>query len=216
MGSHTGRPTCDGVGYVTDDAAHEPLPAPVHQVSQMGSPSLGDPPEPSPSGTTDNGGSSRHTKEMGTLRHSDSIVIKRSQEELYDMVADVTRTGEWSPVCMACWWDEGEGPHVGAKFTGRNERPERAWETRSEVVTADRGRHSPGWWLSPRPASMGDPSVAVDGGTEVTETWELPPKGSAFFEKMFGDETAKEIAMRGQAGEWHRATLAAIKNVAEA
>ena len=77
---------------------------------------------------------------MDTLRHSGSIVIERSPEELYDMVADVTRMGEWSPVCTACWWDEGDGPHVGAKFTGRNERRERTWETRSEVVTADRGR----------------------------------------------------------------------------
>ena len=36
----------------------------------------------------------------------------------------------------------------------------------------------------------------MDGGTEVTETWELPPEGSAFFEKMFGDDAAKEIGMR--------------------
>jgi hypothetical protein len=25
------------------------------------------------------------------------------------MVADVTRVGEWSPMCTACWWDEGDG-----------------------------------------------------------------------------------------------------------
>ena len=77
---------------------------------------------------------------MDTLTHSESIVIGCSAQTLYDMVADVTRIGEWSPVCRTCWWDEGDGPRVGAWFTGRNELPERTWETRSEVVVADRGR----------------------------------------------------------------------------
>jgi hypothetical protein len=172
----------------------------------------------SSSGATDNPDSSRHTDEMDTLRHSGSIVIKRSPEELYDMVADVTRVGEWSPVCTACWWDEGDGPHVGAKFTGRNERPERTWETRSEVVTAERGREF-AWVVAEPPtrARWGYSFMAIDGGTEVTETWELPPEGSAFFEKMFGDNAAKEIGMRSvAANDGIGATLAAIKGVAEA
>jgi hypothetical protein len=155
---------------------------------------------------------------MDMLRHSGSIVIKRSPEDLYDMVADVTRTGEWSPVCTACWWDEGDGPHVGAHFTGRNERPERTWETRAEVVTADRGREF-AWVVAQPPtrARWGYAFAAVVGGTEVTETWELPPEGSAFFEKMFGDDAAKEIGMRSDAANVGiGATLAAIKRVAEA
>ena len=39
-----------------------------------------------------------------------------------------------------CWWDEGDGPRVGAYFTGRNETPGRTWETRSQVIAAERGR----------------------------------------------------------------------------
>ena len=134
------------------------------------------------------------------------------------MVADVTRMGEWSPVCKACWWDEGGGPHVGARFTGRNERPERTWETRSEVVTADRGREF-AWVVAEPPtrARWGYSFVAVDGGTKVTEIWELPPEGAAFFEKMFGDDAAKEIGMRSDAAKKGiGATLAAIKGAAEA
>jgi hypothetical protein len=172
----------------------------------------------SPSSATDKPGSARHTDQMDTFRRSGSIVIKRSPKELYDMVADVTRMGEWSPVCTACWWDEGDGPHVGAKFTGRNERPERTWETRSEVVMADHGREF-AWIVAEPPtrARWGYSFVAVDGGTEVIETWELPPEGSAFFEEMFGDDAAKEIAMRSDAAEnGIGATLAAIKGVAEA
>ena len=66
-----------------------------------------------------------------------SIVIACTPEDLYELVSDVTRMGGWSPVCKACWWDEGAGPRVGAVFTGRNELPERTWETRSEVVAGE-------------------------------------------------------------------------------
>jgi hypothetical protein len=154
---------------------------------------------------------------METLRHSSSIIIDRAPEELYDMVADVTRMGEWSPVCKACWWDEGDGPQVGAKFVGRNERPERTWETRSEVVAADRG-HVFAFEVvePPTHARWSYGFVAVDGGTELTEGWEFPPEGSAFFESRFGVEAEKEIARRVDgAKSGIDATLRAIKDAAE-
>ncbi len=68
------------------------------------------------------------------------------------MVADVTRMGEWSPVCKACWWEEGDGPAEGAWFTGRNELPDRTWETRSLVVAADRGTEFAFQVTAPGPA----------------------------------------------------------------
>ena len=70
----------------------------------------------------------------------DSIHVAAPPDAVYELVSDVTRMGEWSPICRACWWDEGAGPHVGAWFTGRNETPERTWETRCQVVAADPGR----------------------------------------------------------------------------
>ena len=63
------------------------------------------------------------------LQYSESVVVARSPEDLYDMVSDVTRMGEWSPVCKACWWEDGGEARTGAWFTGRNELPERTWET---------------------------------------------------------------------------------------
>jgi hypothetical protein len=103
-------------------------------------------------------------------------------------------------------------------FTGWNERPERTWETRSEVVAAERGREFA--WVVAQPPTRARWSYwfsPVEGGTELTETWELPPEGSAFFQEMFGDEAAKEIAARRDAAESGiGATLAAIKATAEA
>jgi Polyketide cyclase / dehydrase and lipid transport len=146
---------------------------------------------------------------------SGSIVIERSPEELYELVSDVTRMGAWSPVCKACWWDEGDGPRVGAMFTGRNELPERTWETRSEVVAADPGREF-AWVVTVTGTRWGYTFEAVEGGTEVTESWDFPPEAVAMFHERFGDGAEAQIAERSNlAATGIPATLQAIKATAE-
>jgi len=153
---------------------------------------------------------------MDRLTYSDSVIVARSPEDLYAMVSDVTRMGEWSPICKACWWDEGDGPRVGAWFTGRNELPERTWETRSEVVAADPGREF-AFVVRGTVARWGYTFVPVDGGTEVTESWEFLPGGLEFFEERFGDDAPAQIADRVEkARTGIPETLAAIKRAAEA
>ena len=153
---------------------------------------------------------------MSSLHYSESIVVARSPEVLYDMVSDVTRMGEWSPVCQACWWDDGDGPRAGAWFTGRNELPERTWETRSQVVAADRGREfafevNSGW------VRWGYTFTGVDSGTQVTESWEFLPAGIAGFHDRYGNGAEAQIANRTEAAhQGIPATLAAIKKAAEA
>ena len=158
---------------------------------------------------------------MTTLKHSESIVISRSPEDLYDLVSDITRMGNWSPVCKDCWWDEGAGPEVGAWFTGRNELPDRTWETRSEIVAADRGREFAyvvnGSWTRWGYVTRGVPFTPVEGGTQLTESWELLPGGSAMFEERFGADAGMQIANRLELAQTGiPATLAAIKRDAEA
>ena len=152
---------------------------------------------------------------MPSLSYSESVVIARTPEALYDMVSDVTRMGEWSPVCRACWWDEGAGPRAGAWFTGRNELPERTWETRSEVVAAEPGREFAflvgGAWV--RWAYTFTPA---DGGTQVTESWEFLPAGIARFQERYGSGAQAQIASRAEAARTGiPATLAALKRAAE-
>src|SRR4051812_20312983 len=115
----------------------------------------------------------------GTELPQDSghITIARSPEAVYEMVSDVTRMGEWSPVCRECWWDEGDGPRVGAWFTGRNEQPERTWETRCEVIAADPGREFTfvvGGSEAPY-ARWSYTFAPVAGDTELTESWQVMP-----------------------------------------
>jgi hypothetical protein len=153
---------------------------------------------------------------MTNLRYSESITVARSPEDMYELVSDVTRMGEWSPVCTACWWDEGDGPAPGAWFTGRNQTPQRTWETRSKVVTAEPGREF-AWAVRGSWARWGFTLAAVDGGTEVTESWEFLPDGIAGFHERYGDRAEAEIASREESARTGiPATLAAIKKTAEA
>ena len=153
---------------------------------------------------------------MTDTRFSASVVVARAPEHLYDMLSDVTRMGEWSPTCTACWWDEGDGPQEGARFTGRNQTPERTWETRSQVVTADRPREfayvvGKGW------VRWGYTFTPADGGTLLTETWEFLPAGLAGFHERYGDDAEAQIGQRTAAAHADiPATLAAIKRAAEA
>jgi hypothetical protein len=152
---------------------------------------------------------------VNALRLSDSTVIARTPEEVYDMVADVTRMGEWSPVCKACWWDEGAGPEAGAMFTGRNELRERTWETRSKVVAADRPREF-AFVVQSTSTRWGYTFTPVEGGTEVVESWEFPPEAQAVFRQRFGDDAPTQVADREEtAREGMATTLAALKAAAE-
>ena len=149
------------------------------------------------------------------LTHAESIVVAATPLEVYAVVSDVTRTGEWSPVCQECWWDEGDGPRVGAFFTGRNVTPDRTWETRCEVILADEGRGF-GWSVTGGNVHWVYTMDEADGGTELTESWEFTAKGQEFFAERFGDEAEAEIAKRTRtAHEGIAATLAAIKRIIE-
>lgn len=152
------------------------------------------------------------------LKRSESITVAVPPDQLYALVSDVTRTGEWSPVCRACWWDDGDGPREGAWFTGRNETPERTWETRSRVVAAEPGRKF-AWEVthgSARWVYWGYTFEPEGAATRLTESWEFLPEGIAGFRERFGDAADAEIEKRSEAARLGiPATLAAIKKTAE-
>ncbi|PRC44520.1 polyketide cyclase [Mycobacterium sp. ITM-2017-0098] len=150
------------------------------------------------------------------MKRSESITVAVPPEQLYALVSDVTRMGEWSPVCRACWWDEGDGPRAGAWFTGRNETPERTWETRSRVVAAEPGREF-AWEVNEGWVYWGYCFAPEGSATRLTESWEFLPKGIAGFRERFGDAADAEIEKRSEAARLGiPATLAAIKKTAEA
>ena len=153
---------------------------------------------------------------MTEFSMSESIVVAATPDELYALVSDVTRTGEWSPICKTCWWDEGPAAQLGSWFIGRNETPERTWETRSQVVAADTGREFV-WEVNNGWVRWGYTLESIDDGTRLTESWAFLPAGLAGFRERFGERADDEILARQQAAVTGiPATLAAIKRVAEA
>ncbi len=152
---------------------------------------------------------------MPVLTYSESIFVACAPDDLYAMVSDITRMGEWSPICTGGWWDEGGGPAVGAYFTGRNETPSRTWETRSQVSVADPGRAF-AFLVNHGSVRWGYTFEATDGGTTLTEHWEFLPAGLERFAERYGDDAPTQIAERSRdAVHGIPVTLAAIKAAAE-
>src|ERR1700690_2754703 len=74
---------------------------------------------------------------MQTLDH-DSVTLRidAPADTVYELVADVTRTPEFSPEILRCeWLDGATGPAVGARFAARNKVPNRPPWTNKPVVT---------------------------------------------------------------------------------
>lgn len=113
-----------------------------------------------------------------TTGWSDDTAIKvaAAPERVWGLLADVTRMGEWSPVCNRCEWADGAvGPEVGARFVGHNRQGIVRWSRTCEVTASDPGRdfafrtffegvESTRWRYQLEPAST---------GTLVTESYEV-------------------------------------------
>ena len=73
--------------------------------------------------------------------HAATIEIGAPPQKLWEMVAEVTRTPEWSPACYRTEWigDPAE-PFPGARFRGYNRLNGARWSRECVVTEADAGR----------------------------------------------------------------------------
>ncbi len=100
--------------------------------------------------------------------------IAAPAQQVWNMVSDLTRMGEWSPENEGARWLGGAtGPTVGAKFRGVNRNGKKRWSTAGTVVDAQ-----PGGSLAFRVAAVGFPVSewryrfeSTTDGCRVTETW---------------------------------------------
>jgi Polyketide cyclase / dehydrase and lipid transport len=114
------------------------------------------------------------------MRGSVTVFMAAPATLIWDLVADVTRIGEFSPETFEAEWLPGpDGPAAGARFRGhvrRNGRGPVYWTT-CTVTASEPGREFA--------FSVGPPGGRVlntwryqfvprDGGTDVTESFELP------------------------------------------
>jgi uncharacterized protein YndB with AHSA1/START domain len=80
------------------------------------------------------------TRRLGLKRHIEvSVQIDAPPDAVWEVIADVTRSGEWSGESRGCeWLDGASGPEPGARFAGCNRRRDWRWNRVNEVVNADR------------------------------------------------------------------------------
>jgi len=141
-----------------------------------------------------------------------TIDIAAEPTAIYDLVADVTRMGEWSPECVSCVWLTDERGR-GARFRGRNRRGTARWSTIAEVLVADRGQEFAFATLRRnRPATRWTYRFdAIDGGTRMTESFEALYTPAVFdlVERLFIRDRQRQLE------DGIERTLAAIKAAAE-
>ncbi|SDI97583.1 Polyketide cyclase / dehydrase and lipid transport [Frankineae bacterium MT45] len=105
---------------------------------------------------------------------SESIDITCSPTQVYGMVSDLPRMGEWSPENRgARWFGRPAGPAVGAKFVGVNRFKWLVWPTNGRVTEADPGRaFSFEVVAGPVPVAFWEYRIApTPDGCTVTESW---------------------------------------------
>ncbi len=153
---------------------------------------------------------------MPTARRGRSTIdIAAPPRLVYDLVADVTRMGEWSPECYRReWLDESTAAAPGVRFRGYNRLGLLRWERTAVVDIADPGREF-GF-------------TTVDDGTGREETrWrygmEPLPSGTLLTESFeflwcsIPNRLAEVLVPRGhQVNRGIEETLRRIKRAAEA
>lgn len=144
-----------------------------------------------------------------------SETIAASADALYDMVADLTRMGSWSPENTGGRWLGGaSGPAVGARFRGNNKSSWRRWSTTVEVTDATPGKRF-AFHVTYTGVPIADWSYEFaesDGKTTVTEIWDDRRPG--WMDKLSG--VVMGVPDRGAHNRRNmEATLRTLKSVAE-
>ena len=116
---------------------------------------------------------------MPTPKYGSATVnIAVAPAQVYEMVADITRMGEWSPECHRCEWvGEVHEPVVGARFQGNNRMGPIKWTTTCEIVSADPGREFASTVIHDKNGRESTRwcyrLTEIDGKTVVTESFEF-------------------------------------------
>src|SRR5215213_3773227 len=115
---------------------------------------------------------------MQTLdRDEVGTTVAARPDDVYALVADVTRMPEFSPEVLDCrWLDGATGPAVGARFEAVNSAGSgRTWKNRPVVTVAEPGREFAFTRTEPFAGSIAwrYRFEAVDEGTRVVESYEV-------------------------------------------
>jgi hypothetical protein len=115
-----------------------------------------------------------------------AVVVAAAPHAVWDVVADLTRVGEWSHECVGAEWLDGASVAVpGARFRGRNRSGLFRWGRICEIVTAEPGELT---WRTV-------PTVLYPDSTEWTIRLE-PAGGGTRIEQSFRVVKAPKLVDR--------------------
>ncbi|HUR78710.1 MAG TPA: SRPBCC family protein [Acidimicrobiales bacterium] len=133
-----------------------------------------------------------------------TIHINASPSDVFALVSDITRMGEWSPETIdASWVDGATGPAVGAKFRGTNKLGPFKWSTTPTVTEFEPDKlfafdaGGTEWRYS---------FSASNGGTSVTESFRI----NSTLSKLYTLPPRRNMLVRGM-----QETLERLKEAAE-
>ena len=115
------------------------------------------------------------------MHDSVTVHMNATPEAVWDLIADVTQIGRYSPETFEAEWTKGStGPAVGATFRGhvkRNQKGPTYW-TDCTVVACEPGREF-GFVVGPKDTAINTWRYVIEpagDGVDVTESFELADK----------------------------------------
>jgi len=117
------------------------------------------------------------------MKDSVTVHIDATPQQVWDVVSDITRTGEWSPETFEAKWTRGStGPEVGAYFKGHVRRSGRGplvyWSL-CQVTDCEPGREFGFVVMGPGDKKINNWHYVIEpgaeGGADVTESFFLEP-----------------------------------------
>src|SRR5580658_188757 len=115
------------------------------------------------------------------MQGSVTVHMRATPEQIWELVSDVTRIGEFSPETFeAEWLDGATGPTVGARFRGhvkRNGKGPTYWTTCTVLESVPGREFAFGVGSSEKPLNVWRYQLEPAGdGTDVTESFKLADK----------------------------------------
>ncbi len=117
---------------------------------------------------------------MGTLMRTGRVeaVTSATPEQVWAVIADVTRIGEWSHECRtASWLGDATTAAVGVRYRGGNRVGRTRWSRQNEIVTAD-PPYELAWRTVETPIYRDQTEWRIrlephEGGTRIVQTFEV-------------------------------------------
>ena len=104
------------------------------------------------------------------------VVVEAAPEDVWRILSDVERVGEWSHECRSArWLGAAAGAHPGVRFRGRNHAGRLRWSRTSEIVAADAPRllvwRTVSTPLFPDSTEWRIELTPCSGGTRITQSF---------------------------------------------